>query len=426
VGLFTSLLSADTPVLWGYNQATHDKLVAEAAGGVLTPQEQKWVAEASADGRAEWIRRTRKAYGLYRFIECRHEQEIQNAMVKRGTFKCQQCQEQKHPAEAQANGRVEWMRRTRNNYGLYRFIECRHEQEIQNSNVRAGTFKCQQCQEQKLVVEASANGSVEWLRQTRENYGLYRFIECQHEQEITNSNVKRGTFKCQQCQEQKRRGEAATNGRVEWMQQTRRGCGLYRFIECRHEQEIANSSVKTGEFKCQQCQEQKWVAEAQANGRVEWLRWTRKSYGLYRFIKCRHEQEIRNGSIKTGRFVCHTCEESWATKPSNLYLHEIRYGDTTLLKFGRAQDVEHRIKGYGLPADATVVTLKTWAYATGAQADRVESLINSAVPHLSRRLARKVLTASGSTECFAAEHAALIIDLANAYHAIRVNEACEV
>jgi hypothetical protein len=142
-------------------------------------------------------------------------------------------------------------------------------------------------------------------------------------------------------------------------------------------------------------------------------------------MACGHEQEIQTTNMRTGRFACRVCEDTWATKPSNLYLHKITHGDTTLLKFGRAQNVEHRIKRYGLPADATVLTLKTWAYSTGAQADRVESLINRAVPHLNRRLARKVLTASGSTECFAAEHAALIIDLADAYHAIRADETCE-
>ncbi len=398
MGLFTSLLLADTPVLWGKDRGTHDKLVAEAAA---------YGATITGGG-------VNRNYRQYR-LACGHEQEIRTCDMRIGRFRCQTCLVDKLAAEAAAQKATIAGKGKHKDYLRY-LMSCGHEQEVETGKMRTGRFRCRACLADKLVVEAVAQGSTIIGKGKNKGYRRYR-LTCGHEQEVETGKMRSGEFACQTCLADKFVVEAAAHGAVIAGRGKNTDRRRYR-LTCSHEQEIQISAMRTGEFACQTCLADKLVVEAAAQKATIVGRGENKGYRRY-LMACGHAQEIRTSDMRIGNFRCHTCEESWATKPSNLYLHEIRYGDTTLLKFGRAQNVEVRAKQYGLPAEATVRTLHTWSFTKGLIADRIETLVGRIVPRLDRELASQVLTASGSTECFHVKHAALIIDVTDGFHAIR-------
>jgi hypothetical protein len=249
----------------------------------------------------------------------------------------------------------------------------------------------------KLVAEAAVYGAVIVGMGKDRNFRLY-LLACGHRQVVQTSKTRVGQFACQPCSDAKLRGEADADGRVKWLRQTRRSYGLFRFVQCGHEQEIQNSHVRQGKLKCCACQKQKFQNEV--DERVVWLRQTRRAYGLFRFVQCGHEQEIRNEKAKLGIFACQQCGETWATKPSNVYVHLIRHSGIEVIKVGVAQDIRHRADGYGLPPDAEVITLRVWPFATGLLAKQAETNVKTRFASSRVDEGRLLLSKSGYTECF--------------------------
>ena len=307
-----------------------------------------------------------------------------------------QVQELKWIAEAEVVG-LEWLKQTRSRYGLFRFTACGHEQEIQNGNIRNNQFKCQSCLEHKLKAEADAVG-LTWLKQTRSRYGLFRFTACDHDQEIENSNVRKNLFKCQTCYAHKLKSEAEAVG-LTWLKQTREKYGLFRFNDCNHEQEIRNGDVRNNNFKCRTCYEDKLKSEAEAVG-LMWLKQTRERYGLFRFKNCGHEQEIRNSDVRDNVFACQVCQGSWATRPSNFYVHLITLQGESFVKAGIAKDIEQRVKGYGLPPEAVVKTVLVMPMPTGKDASDLETKVLRKFKRHQLKNIGHIMTKSGETECF--------------------------
>jgi hypothetical protein len=127
VGLFTSLLLADTPVLWGKDRGTHDKLVAEAAA---------YGATITGGG-------VNRNYRQYR-LACGHEQEIRTCDMRTGRFRCRACLADKLVVEAVAQGSTIIGKGKNKGYRRYR-LTCGHEQEVETGKMRSGEFACQTC-----------------------------------------------------------------------------------------------------------------------------------------------------------------------------------------------------------------------------------------------------------------------------------------
>jgi hypothetical protein len=308
-------------------------------------------------------------------------------------------QEQKWSDEAAAVG-LTWIKKKDNDVSIYIFSKCNHEQEIKNYNVRDKKFTCRFCKNEKYKNEALSNGNIEWLYQSRHGYGLYRFVACNHKQEISNSMVRIGSFKCSSCQNEKYINEAIENGRIKWICKIRPNYSKYIFLSCNHEQEIAHNNVKNGLFRCRECQIEKFKNEALQNKIVDWVRKTKPHYGLYRFIKCGHEQEISNTQVRTNYYACQTCKDTWATKPSNVYVHSIDLQGETIIKVGIAQNVQHRIKGYGLPPKAIVRTVMVIPTKTGKEASDIETMVLSKFKPYRAKNIGHIMVKSGETECF--------------------------
>jgi hypothetical protein len=316
-------------------------------------------------------------------------------------------QEQKWSDEAAAVGLI-WLKQTRYAFGLFRFVDCGHNQEITNDNVRKKSFRCKCCFNEKFKAEAELV-NLTWLKQARPQYGLFLFKDCGHKQEIQNDAIRKNNFKCRFCYEKKLKEEAEAAG-LTWIKQTRIGYGLFRFKDCGHEQEIQNTHVRLQTcFKCQLCFMEKLTTEAALVG-LNWLKQTRQNYGLFRFNECGHQQEIANANVRRNRFKCQTCEDTWATKPSNVYVHSIELQAEAIIKVGIAKDVQSRIKYYGLPSEAIAQTLLVIPTKTGKEASDIEKIVLKKFKPYRVKNIGHIMTKSGATECFDVSKLSEILD----------------
>jgi hypothetical protein len=212
-------------------------------------------------------------------------------------------------------------------------------------------------------------------------------------------------------QETKWSAEASLSG-LKWIRKTKNNYCLYRFDDCQHEQEITLSSAKLKSFRCKTCQQEKLQSEAKSKGLI-YLGKTKNNYGKYKFLSCSHEQEIATANIRQNKFVCQSCCESRFTKPSNLYVHLVTLQGEQVLKVGVAKNIQNRIKVYGLPKDAELTTVLVKSFPTGKDAEIAESLICQAFKNARYKNSKHIFTNSGSTECFAPSKLNEIVNFIN-------------
>ncbi|MGL4522395.1 MAG: GIY-YIG nuclease family protein [Bacilli bacterium] len=215
----------------------------------------------------------------------------------------------KHEREAEERGLKLIGKGKNRDYRLYRFIDCGHQQEIQVSAVRSNEFKCLECQQQKVEQEALDVGLKLIGKGKNAKCRLYQFIGCGHHQEIAVSAVRSNEFKCNECQQQKVEQEALDVGLKLIGKGNTAHYRLYQFIECGHQQEIAVSAVRVNNFKCLDCQQQKVEQEALDVGLKLIGKGKNTDYRLYEFIGCGHQQEIQVTSVRNNKFKCLECQQ---------------------------------------------------------------------------------------------------------------------
>jgi hypothetical protein len=184
---------------------------------------------------------------------------------------------------------------------------------------------------------------------------------------------------CHHCISQKRQETAMAAG-VTWLGRDpgNRHYGLYR-LSCGHEtsrqfsfiERIAKGEV---EARCEIC-----LADREA-GEAERFDWTRlgndvdgnPNYRHYRHA-CGHEQRIAVANMRWGQCDCAACGQSWASKPSFLYLLTIRDGARHFVKLGFSAHPEKRHRHQlGLSKSSEVELLRVVAIPTGHEACTIE------------------------------------------------------
>ena len=122
------------------------------------PTTKKHAAEAKAAG-LELIGAGKTAhYRTYKRIECGHVAEYQTTSVRKNTFNCQECLQEKLHKEAKDVG-LELIGAGRDrNCRTYKRTECGHVAEYETGKVRINGFKCQECLRIKLNKEAKDVG----------------------------------------------------------------------------------------------------------------------------------------------------------------------------------------------------------------------------------------------------------------------------
>jgi hypothetical protein len=421
----------------------------------LTPQEQKWSNEAAAVG-LKWLKQTHISHGLYSFNECKHEQEIGNSKVRIKSFKCHACYEQKIKDEAHKKG-LTLLSKYDVKYANYKFNNCGHEQRMLIGNVGKKTqgTRCIKCYQEKLMIEATeknltwlkkitgdnslykcnicrneyiydsakvrcasrrfrCNGCVEnkWVKEAKQKnitfienidakYAKYIINGCGHEKIFSKSVVRKFNIFCDECKEIKWQEDAALKNLI-WICQIDSQRSQYIFKECGHEQTLQMGHIRTEyKHKCTECQNSNWDFHAKINnltriGQID------GNYSRYIFNECGHEQTITMGNVERGIFACQSCEGSWVTRPSNLYVHLIELQGESIVKVGIAKNVERRSNQYGLPDDAIIKTLLVVPFDTGKQASDAETAVLRKFRAYKAKNIGHIMAKSGETECFEA------------------------
>jgi hypothetical protein len=308
---------------------------------------------------------------------------------------------EKHQAEARQQGWT-FAAKTKRGYANYIHNACGHEQQAQTGAMGNGYVRCRHCKEQAWRDSAAAQGWT-FVAKINDTYATYVHNACGHEQQTTTSSMSKGEVRCRHCTEQVWRDKATAQGWT-FVAQVNGQYANYIHNACGHEQQVQFSGMGVGQVRCQHCAKEQWRNEAAVQG------WTLcasigKACATYVHNACGHEQQSKMSCMRLGSVVCHGCGESWATKPSNLYLLDITTAcGQRFLKLGIARVVTRRARGYGLVEGAKIKLLYAKAYATGAEAFTVEKKLHKTAtkfhPSIRKFKGAKKLMVSGHTECY--------------------------
>jgi predicted nucleic acid-binding Zn ribbon protein len=268
-----------------------------------SPATKKHIKEAEAQGCKLVGDGKNSNYRLYK-LECDHEQQLKLSHMRKGTFKCRACIEERFSREAQKHKCELLGPGARAPYRRYR-LPCGHEQEMQPANLTGTKFRCRDCMDDELRKDAEKQKCEILGNGKNSNYRLYR-LDCGHKREVRVDDMRTGSFHCRDCMDEELRKDAEKH-KCELL-----GAGknsnyrLYK-LECGHKREVKTGHMHDGNFRCEECFEDKLNREATAND-CELLRPGRNfNYRWYKLLRCGHEQELTTANVRKGEFACKTC-----------------------------------------------------------------------------------------------------------------------
>ena len=192
--------------------------------------------------------------------------------------------------------------------GIYRFMSCGHEQSIRSDQLsKKWGAKCRSCEEHRFHSEADQSG-LRLLGgvQSGEAMGRRSYLcrICDKAFYASLKDVRKGNFRCPHCLEEKWNDEASNHGLKrlgvrENDAQREKGYDLYRLVQCGHEQLLQRTHVRDKSAKCAVCKASLLELEAGEQG-LQYLGndEARRSHGIYKFVNCQHEQEINFGKVR--------------------------------------------------------------------------------------------------------------------------------
>lgn len=388
---------------------------------------KKYEAEADAAG-LEIVSETPNSHTLfYRFKDCSHEQEIQKQSVRLNQVTCRACLDIKLQQEAERVGLKIIGSPSKLNYRLYCHLECGHTAEYVVAAVRQASkkknvrpYRCLSCSKDALQKEAKQAGLIlygESHKVGKNKWYLYA-ADCGHTLERRREQIRRGEWKCNACIDAKLDVEADDADLNLIGKGKDKAFRKYQFRSCGHVKEITTANVRLKAFHCDVCFWEDKNEILQRRGVVLLgTSHTRDKY-LFKFIQCGHIREIALKNAMDGSFVCHECEDTWYTQPSNVYLLQMTIASESWLKLGVAKVVETRVKQYGLPSATKVEPLSVVATQSGQHALRIESQLNQEFgqfrysPDDMKRWHRY----SGFTECYPVSLLPSLQKALEAYH----------
>jgi len=352
-------------------------------------------------------------------LSCGHIQDIRPVHYRKTTATCQTCCTNKLNAVAKSQGLtllsldiVQY-----SNERLY-IRNCGHTEIHSNDYLEKHKLaECQKC----ISSEVDANlkhKNFTVVGKPRDGYS----ISCNTCKNITVSRTdvaRSGTPLCMVCFSELLKKEATTVGftylserepdRVTTASRTTN----YRWYSCNTCSNIdtfSHIAMRLNNVRCTKCYLERRKSEAVAQG-MEYLGWSKGMMHNYR-LPCGCEREIQPQAVLRGIWACKIHDNTHYHRPSGIYLLEIKTQDFSWLKFGFAKDIGIRIKGYGLPEDATIEVIFNIKVDTGYEALEVEKsihrdLINERIdPSLMKE---KYMTFTGHTECYPLSTSPLII-----------------
>lgn len=295
---------------------------------------------------------------------------------------------------------LDLLKRSNNpNYNFYKFNGCGHTAFLQPTHVRRNNVECKTCQHEKVVNLAMVSGDHILFRTKPSTYMVIR--NCGHTVESATSNIGVARQRCSLCFDDSLKESADTNGYIYLGSEG----GSYRkikFKKCKHEKIVQFSQIVKGNAVCRECQELDYKKQAEENG-LTLLNRTQDRYAVYE-LPCGCQKELRIDHVADGSWICDTHSDTYYSKPSMVYLLEIKKDNFSWLKLGFAKNLELRTTGYGLK-DAVVTYVKTVPFETGRKAMLFEKALHSKLKEskLHKDLMKEYHTSSGHTECYPVE-----------------------
>lgn len=337
----------------------------------------------------------------YKFKKCGHEIERPQNEIKKSKPYCTICFEKKLEDEAKKAGLKIIKNGKSSDFRLYQFLECNHQKEISTSNVRNKNFKCDSCFENKHNNEAQNYGLKIVGKGKDKNSRMYEFLDCGHQQSIQLSKVRRGVLECKTCQLEQFKVDAVKVGLTLKEQGDTRGYYIYECNKCFNKQQISTGHVRNKEFKCQSCFEKDRKQEAMKLGLI-WIRDVETGIGEFKFDSCGHIKTMRWWDIRQSVIICNECEETSYALPSYVYLLLISVDGLEFLKFGYSKNIKHRVRQYRLVDGSSWKEIKKVKFKTGLEAKRFESNIHKrySKKKLNQKRMKEIFMLSGWNECY--------------------------
>lgn len=159
--------------------------------------------------------------------------------------------------------------------------------------------------------------------------------------------------------------------------------GLYQLV-CGHRDRRQHTRVEAAadgghKLSCSICLQERHAAEAEVQG---WqlvgdaLR-TNKSYRHYEH-QCGHQQDVAIANMRSGDIDCAGCGESWASKPSKIYLMAFTLPEAPVLKLGFSSNPALRLRQVQEdPEPSKGALLRETSVATGHRAICIEKALHA-------------------------------------------------
>ena len=255
----------------------------------------------------------------YQFEECKHVQDIGIKEVAENRFKCQTCFQIELAKRAEIQGLILVGEGRNTQHRTYQFKDCNHIQEITTSNVDKGSphFGCASCRQIKLLDEALKAGVVLKGPGSSVHHRTYTIEKCGHTLNITTQRVRDIDFGCKICKEIQFIDEAEQVGLTLLGEASNAldvsikssNYRLYRIDTCGHEQNLKLSHVREDRFNCDECKIDDIKNRAYQSG-WEYIR-KNKSNGLHNVqcLKAKHPAEMETGRLGGGQIQCVDCFE---------------------------------------------------------------------------------------------------------------------
>lgn len=349
----------------------------------------------------------------FKFKQCGHVRvaQVHDILSPRNvTFECRQCKRENNQEEASLAGLLLLRDATKGefgkgyqNYKLYRFNTCGHEQFCQPTHVRRNNIKCNTCFNDELKNQTESFG-YELIGKVKGSVYRTRSKGCGHEFDMYLGSIRaRRTDRCPVCYEEKITEECKQFG-LELIGATTTHLGQYRkyrFISCGHIIDTAPEAIRDERFECKTCINDEFLSLVEPQGLVVL---PKQSYNGYRWFKlpCGCEREIRMEHARNGNWLCGNCGDTHYTKESNLYLVKFSSEHFSWLKFGYAKDLEIRFNSYGVDSKFNREILFSIPIKDGYTALKLEKSIHADFKEyrLSKEVMKQYHKHNGYTECY--------------------------
>lgn len=209
----------------------------------------KHVAEAETQN-CKIFGRGRTSHFLNYTLPCGHNQEVQIGAMRVRNFICRTCLQTKTESKLAEHGCVILNSRApiSSKRSINVLMPCGHNKHMSSDQIRISQFKfCKKCAELKHQFEANLH-DCKILGIGRNCFFRNYKLPCGHEQEITVSDMRKGEFRCHQCEDTYRTSKSCayllriTSGDFTWLKLGYTNLLMNRIIQYRL-QEISQVEI---------------------------------------------------------------------------------------------------------------------------------------------------------------------------------------